>query len=64
MCIRDRFVLGRIEGSASLSVADVTEPLDQDLVALLGQLITECTTAFSNYDYARALERTESFFWS
>ena len=58
------FVLGRIEGSASLSVADVTEPLDQDLVALLGQLITECTTAFSNYDYARALERTESFFWS
>jgi valyl-tRNA synthetase len=59
-----KFVLGRLEGGASLSVADVTEPLDRDLVALLGQLITECTTAFSNYDYARALERTEAFFWS
>jgi len=59
-----KFVLGRLEGGASLSVADVTEPLDRDLVALLGRLVAECTTAFSNYDYARALERTESFFWS
>jgi valyl-tRNA synthetase len=59
-----KFVLGRLEGSASFSVADVTEALDRDVLALLGQLIAECTTTFANYDYARALERTESFFWS
>ena len=27
-------------------------------------LVSEATTSFENYDYARALERTESFFWS
>ncbi|MFZ1062579.1 MAG: valine--tRNA ligase [Acidimicrobiales bacterium] len=59
-----KFVLGRIEGSASPSIDQVTEPLDRDLLTLLGELIVECTTAFSNYDYARALERTESFFWT
>ena len=59
-----KFVLGRLEGSASFSVPDVTEALDRDVLALLGQLIAECTTAFAHYDYARALERTESFFWS
>ena len=68
LCIKllnvSKFVLSRLEGSMAYSLGDVTEPLDQDLLALLGALITECTTAFSNYDYARALERTESFFWS
>jgi valyl-tRNA synthetase len=43
---------------------DVSEPLDRDLLAMLAQLIAETTQAFDNYDYARALERTESFFWS
>jgi len=30
----------------------------------LTKLITATTDDFENYDYARALERTESFFWS
>jgi valyl-tRNA synthetase len=59
-----KFVLGRIEGSPDLSLANVTEPLDQDVLALARALVLECSTALENYDYARALERTESFFWS
>jgi valyl-tRNA synthetase len=39
------------------------EPLDAALVAGLANLVDEATTAFEQYDYARALERTETFFW-
>ncbi len=59
-----KFVLGRLEGTDPPDTAQVTEPLDLDLLALLARLIGETTAAFDNYDYARALERTESFFWS
>jgi valyl-tRNA synthetase len=59
-----KFVLGRLDVATPLSASDVTSPLDQDLVALLGQLVDEATRAFERYDYARALERVESFFWT
>ena len=59
-----KFVLGRLEGDTLLGPSDVTQAVDWDLLGLLGQLITEATTAFDGYDYARALERTETFFWS
>jgi valyl-tRNA synthetase len=59
-----KFVLGRLEGTDPADAAQVSEPLDLDLLALLARLIAETTAAFDNYDYARALERTESFFWS
>ena len=42
----------------------VTEPLDRALLVALADLVAEVTTAFDGYDYARALERTERFFWS
>ncbi len=29
----------------------------------LAAVVEECTTAFEEFDYARVLERTESFFW-
>ena len=58
-----KFVLGRLE-NGQYAPSDVTEPLDRDLLAMLGQLITEATVAFDAYDYTRALERTESFFWA
>ncbi|HWS47780.1 MAG TPA: valine--tRNA ligase [Acidimicrobiia bacterium] len=45
-------------------VAAVTAPLDRALLAALGALIGEATAAFDQFDYARALERTERFFWS
>ena len=59
-----KFVLGRLEGTTTFTPSDVTTPLDRDLLALLGELIRETTTSFEHYDYARVLERTESFFWS
>jgi valyl-tRNA synthetase len=33
------------------------------MLAQLAALIDEATRAYENYDYARALERTEAFFW-
>lgn len=40
-----------------------TEPVDRAVLASLDQLITAATAAFEDYDYARALERTEAWFW-
>ena len=41
----------------------VTEPLDRAMLAGLASLVDDATAAFDGFDYARALERTESFFW-
>ncbi|MCY3806392.1 MAG: class I tRNA ligase family protein, partial [bacterium] len=41
----------------------VTEPIDLALLAGVGELIDAATEAFEAFDYARALERTERFFW-
>ena len=41
----------------------VTAPLDRAVLVKLAAVVDEATTAFEGYDYARALERTESFFW-
>jgi valyl-tRNA synthetase len=38
-------------------------PLDRALLAGLAALVEEATTTFEQFDYARAIERTESFFW-
>jgi len=59
-----KFVLGRLEGADIPGPDEVTQPLDRDLLALLARLVAEATESFEQYDYARALERTESFFWS
>jgi valyl-tRNA synthetase len=59
-----KFVLGRLDAQESLSARDVTTPLDLDVLALLGELVSEATKSFESYDYARVLERAESFFWS
>ena len=55
-----KFVLGfgEVDGSAV-----PTEPIDVAMLRRLAGVVEEATTAFENYDYARALERTESFFW-
>ena len=56
-----KFTLGFPEPAAD---AEVSEPLDRALLARLAALVDEVTVAFDGYDYARALERTEAFFWT
>ncbi len=63
-----RFALGRIAEENGTVVAPgpaaVTAPLDRAMLAGLAEVVDEATAAFEGYDYARALERTETFFWS
>ncbi|HXW35023.1 MAG TPA: valine--tRNA ligase [Acidimicrobiales bacterium] len=42
----------------------VTHPLDLSMFAILDTLVEDVTVAWEQYDYARALEQTEAFFWS
>jgi valyl-tRNA synthetase len=43
---------------------EVAEALDQSMLAGLGGLVDEATRAFDAFDYARTIERTETWFWS
>ena len=62
-----RFALGQGGHDALARLAAdptlVTEPLDRSMLAQLATLVDDATEAFEAYDYARALERTETFFW-
>jgi valyl-tRNA synthetase len=42
----------------------ITEPLDRGMLTALAALVEESTEQLEEYDYARVLERTESFFWA
>jgi valyl-tRNA synthetase len=42
----------------------ITEPLDRGMLTALARLVEESTEQLEAYDYARVLERTESFFWA
>jgi valyl-tRNA synthetase len=57
-----KFVLGVTEG-AQADAALITAPLDRSLLAGLAGVVGDATAAFEQYDYARALELTERFFW-
>jgi valyl-tRNA synthetase len=43
--------------------AEVTHPLDRALLARLASVIADATESLEEYDYTRALERTETSFW-
>ncbi|MEV0230205.1 valine--tRNA ligase [Nonomuraea sp. NPDC050786] len=45
------------------TTADITEPLDAAMISELAALIEEATESFRGYNYHRALDRTETFFW-
>jgi valyl-tRNA synthetase len=55
-----KFVLGFGVPPAD-AVADA--PIDRAMLARLADVVNEATRALDEYDYARALERTEAFFW-
>ncbi|HXQ62850.1 MAG TPA: valine--tRNA ligase [Acidimicrobiales bacterium] len=59
-----RFALSRIAGGDLPGPEAVTAPIDLAMLTDLARVVDEATTAFEDYDYARALERTEAFFWS
>jgi valyl-tRNA synthetase len=53
-----RFALLQAEPRGAIS-----EPLDRGMLTQLSRLVAEATESLEGYDYARVLERTESFFW-
>ena len=55
-----KFVLSFPEPSAD---ATVVNPIDLAMLARVAETVREASDAFAHYDYARALERTESLFW-
>jgi valyl-tRNA synthetase len=57
-----KFVLG-IGETGAIEDARVTAEIDRSMLAKLDATIEEATTSFAGFDYARALERTETFFW-
>ena len=58
-----RFVLTVSEGAGEEPSA-VTHALDRSMLAALAALVDDATAALDQFDYARAIERTERFFWS
>ena len=55
-----RFVLGFPQAGPG----EVTEDVDLALLQALAEVVDTVTEAFAGYDYARALERAEAFFWT
>jgi valyl-tRNA synthetase len=41
----------------------LTHPLDRAVIARLAAVVAGATASFDDYDYTRALERVEDFFW-
>ena len=44
--------------------AKVTEPIDLAMLAKLSKVVEQATEAFEKYDHTRALEVSETFFWT
>jgi valyl-tRNA synthetase len=59
-----KFALGRLGEGEPPGVAAVREPLDLALLGQLADVVSTATASFEEFDYARAQEVTETFFWS
>ncbi|MEI8058185.1 MAG: valine--tRNA ligase [Actinomycetes bacterium] len=58
-----KFVLG-VGAALPSDLSVITDPLDRAMLATLAQVVESATAAYDDYNYARALELTEAFFWS
>ncbi len=59
-----KFALGVMaEGAGDADPGSISAPLDAALLLDLAGVVDDATASFGTYDYARALERTERFFW-
>jgi valyl-tRNA synthetase len=58
-----KFILAGDAGLAGGSGRPVTAALDRGMLTNLAALVGEVTAALEDYDYAKALQRTEAFFW-
>ena len=52
------------DADLDLDITHVVQPLDRSMLAALREVVASATTALKNYEHARALEITESFFWT
>ncbi|MGA7206459.1 MAG: valine--tRNA ligase [Specibacter sp.] len=62
-----KFVLNLGATDANVLTGDasaITNPLDRALLAQLADVVRSSTAAFEKYDYAKALQISESFFWN
>lgn len=60
-----KFALTMGQGAdLDLNPLNVTEDLDRSVVAQLGEVIKQATEAMDSYNHTRALEVTETFFWT
>ncbi|HSZ36404.1 MAG TPA: valine--tRNA ligase [Acidimicrobiales bacterium] len=59
-----KFALGRLGDGPVPGLDAVHDALDVALLAELAKLVEGATAAHEGFDYARALELTEGFFWS
>ncbi|MDR0433327.1 MAG: valine--tRNA ligase [Bifidobacteriaceae bacterium] len=61
-----KFALGFIADDAapSLDPEDVTEPLDRAMLCALAEVAERAGSALAAYDHTKALELTETFFWT
>jgi len=55
---------GEIDHAADDLTSLVTEPLDAAMLAGLADVVEKATAGFEAFDYTRALEVTETFFWT
>ncbi|MDQ3738289.1 MAG: valine--tRNA ligase, partial [Actinomycetota bacterium] len=60
-----RFVLGLtgLDANTDGDAGAVEDAVDRAMLAKLDTVVAEATGSFDDFDYARALERTEAFFW-
>ncbi|CAL8978735.1 Valine--tRNA ligase [Cellulomonas sp. T2.31MG-18] len=55
---------GAADEPVSLDPAHVTQPIDRAMLAGLADVVETATAALEAYDHTRALEVTETFFWT